>query len=73
LRQDNAKGLTAIDLGLILECAAMLFNTAINPKSCLRSEARPVITKESDSGRQGGGVGEPAETFRDPHQIPFPD
>ena len=51
----------------------MLFNTAINPKSCLRSEARPVITKESDSGRQGGGIGEPVETFRDPHQIPFPD
>src|SRR5204862_7790209 len=27
-RQDNAKGRAAIDLGLILECAAMLFNNA---------------------------------------------
>ena len=46
----------------------MLFNTAINPKFCLRSEVRPVIMKESDSGRQGRGVGEPVETFRDPNQ-----
>src|SRR5881396_4408989 len=27
-RQDNAKGRTAIDLGLILECPAMFFNYA---------------------------------------------
>src|SRR5881394_4104226 len=27
-RQDNAKGRTAIDLGLILECPAMFFNNA---------------------------------------------
>src|SRR5438132_13065306 len=27
-RQDNAKGRTAIDLGLILECTAMFFNNA---------------------------------------------
>ena len=57
-RQDNAKGRTAIDLGLILERPAMFFKNVRNPKFHLHSEARPVMTIRAADAKEVG-VGEP--------------